>query len=453
MGRHAHSRPLSLWMNGVSVGTWRLHPHHGDTLQYDQAWQASPQGRPLSLSLPFQPGNPPHRGSVVRAYFENLLPDSQDIRERIARRYQTGTTDTFDLLASIGRDCAGALQILPDGSAPADVSSIEAIPYTEADVARALRAVVTPSILANAGAEEIAFRISIAGAQEKTALLYHDGKWHLPIGTTPTTHILKLPMGLVGNMRLDLSESVENEWLCSLILRAYGLAVAQCEPLQFDDMKVLSVQRFDREWRQLAGKKPWLIRLPQEDMCQATGKPPILKYEADGGPGMDRIMDILNGSLQRERDRRQFFQAQVLFWMLCATDGHAKNFSLFLRPGGKYEMTPLYDVLSAYPFLGNGPSQLSPFKAKMAMAVRTKNPHWKMRDILRRHWVEIGERYGVTTVDGRSANYVIDDLIARTPDVARAVRQKLPKDFQAALADSILEGLQAAANKLENQAG
>ena len=102
--------------------------------------------------------------------------------------------------------------------------------------------------------------------------------------------------------------------------------------------------------------------------------------EADGGPGIDAIFQLLEGSMSREHDRRVFFQAQVLFWMLCATDGHAKNFSLFIRPRGRYQLTPLYDVLSACPVLGEGPSEgLAALEAKLAMAVRTKNAHWKMK--------------------------------------------------------------------------
>jgi serine/threonine-protein kinase HipA len=435
-------------MNGAFVGAWRIAPHQGETLQYDLDWQNSKQGRSLSLSLPFIPGNAPHRGETVRAYFENLLPDSQDIRERVARRYHAGTTDAFDLLTQIGRDCVGALQVLPDGVAPVGVTSVEADPLSEADVARLLRATVAPSPLADAGEKDDDFRISIAGAQEKTALLYFNSQWCRPHGATPSTHILKLPMGLAGNMRLDLSQSVENEWLCSLILRAYGLPVASCEPLQFEDMKVLSVKRFDRMWWPSEDKKQWLVRLPQEDMCQATGTPPMLKYEAEGGPGVDHIMGVLDGSRYRDRDRRTFFQAQVLFWMLCATDGHAKNFSLFLRPGGMYELTPLYDVLSVYPLLGEGPGKLSPFRAKMAMAVRAKNAHWRMRDIFRRHWLAVGERYGVVTADGRAAQFVVDDLVARTPEVVRSVRAMLPEDFPQGLTDSILQGLQAAADRL-----
>lgn len=449
MGRRSHKQTLHLWMNGAFVGTWSVQPHAGDILQYDDAWVASDRGRPLSLSLPFTPGNASHRGDAVRAYFENLLPDSKDIRERVARRFQTGSTDAFTLLSEIGRDCVGALQVLPGAAPTEDVQTVNATPLSEAEVARVLRNTLAPGPLGDRdAADDESFRISIAGAQEKTALLWFDGRWCRPHGATPTTHILKMPLGLIGNMRFDMSESVENEWLCSEILHAYGLPVARTQPLQFEDMKVLAIERFDRMWWEDPNGKRWLIRLPQEDMCQATGTPPYLKYEADGGPGVRAIMKLLATSQDPDHDRRMFFQAQVIFWMLRATDGHAKNFSIFLRKGGSYDLAPLYDVLSAYPIMGHGANLLSPFKAKMAMAVRSKNPHWKMHDIQRRHWLAMGVQHGVVTPDGRGTEFVIDDLMARTPEVIRRVRALLPKDFPQALADSILNGMQEAADKL-----
>jgi len=435
-------------MNGHFVGTWGIQPRLGEYLQYDDDWVASEQGRPLSLSLPFTPGNGPHKVPAVRAYFENLLPDSYAIRERVARRFRTDSADAFALLAEIGRDCVGALQILPDGMAPTDVRSIQATPMTDAEIARLLKGVATQSQVEDSDFDDGGFRISIAGAQEKTALLRHNGQWCRPHASTPTSHILKLPLGLVGNMQFDLSESVENEWLCSEILAAYGLPVARTEPLQFEGLKVLAVKRFDRMWSKNENEPPWLIRLPQEDMCQATGTPPHLKYEADGGPGVARIMGLLETSSQAGQDRRVFFQSQVLFWMLRATDGHAKNFSLFVRSGGTYALTPLYDVLSAYPILGEGPGKLSPFRAKMAMAVRSKNPHWIMRDIHRSHWLTVGEQFGVMMSDGRGVEGVIDDLVLRTSEVVQIVRAKLPPGFPEALAESIFGGLQSAADRL-----
>ncbi|WP_291386883.1 MULTISPECIES: type II toxin-antitoxin system HipA family toxin [Achromobacter] len=449
MGRRSHHRALDLWMNGDFVGVWNVQPQIGETLQYDEAWTASGRGRPLSLSLPFTPGNPPHRGQIVRSYFENLLPDSQNIRERVARRFQAGSTDAFSLLAEVGRDCVGAVQVMPRGVAPDPVTQVDAVALSDAQVAQVLRSTLTPGPLGgrNADADD-GFRISIAGAQEKTAMLWLDGRWCRPHGATPTTHIFKMPLGLVGNLKFDMSHSVENEWLCSEILHAYGLPVARTQPLMFEDMKVLAVERFDRLWWRNDDGKRWLIRLPQEDMCQATGTPPHLKYESDGGPGMRSIMKLLATSRDPDRDRRTFFQSQVLFWMLRATDGHAKNFSIFLRPGGAYELTPLYDVLSAYPVIGTGANQLSPFKARMAMAVRTKNTHWLMRDIMRRHWLAVGAEHGVVAPDGRGVEAVVDDLVSRTPQVVRAVQDILPPAFPEHVADTILQGLQAATDRL-----
>jgi len=446
MGRRTRGRSLGLWMNGAFVGTWSISPQALESLQYDDAWIASAAGRPLSLSLPFAPGNPPHRGAVVHHYFDNLLPDTQGIRERIARRYRAGTSDVFDLLSEVGRDCVGALQILPEGVAPAGIEAVAASPLADTEVASLLRGTLAPAPLGLADEED--FRISIAGAQEKTALLFFEGRWCLPHGPTPTTHILKLPMGLIGGQQYDMRESVENEWLCAQILTAYGLAVAPCEVLRFEDMAVLSVERFDRAWWDAPQGDRRLFRLPQEDLCQATGTAPWMKYEADGGPGMATVLGLLSGAVDPVAARRDFFQAQLLFWMLCATDGHAKNFSLFLRSGGAYAPTPLYDVLSAYPILGEGPGRLSPFKARMAMAVRAGNAHWKMREILRRHWLDLGQGHGIVTPAGGGPDALIDDLIARTPAVVEAVRGRLPAGYPEALAASIFSGLVRAAEKL-----
>lgn len=440
MGRRSHTRRLTLWMNGERVGAWSLGPD-GDELRYDDAWLESPQRRPLSLSLPFRPGNLPHRGPAVRAYFENLLPDSTPIRQRIARRFAARTTDAFDLLAEVGRDCAGALYIASDDAPPGDISRLDAEPLDEAGVARLLRAVANVGGPSAADDDAQDLRISIAGAQEKTALLWHQGRWWRPLRATPTTHIFKLPLGRVGNMQLDMSDSVDNEWLCAQILAACGLSVAKCHPLVFEDQRVLAVERFDRRWSP-DGK--WLLRTPQEDMCQATATPPHLKYEADGGPGIDSVMGLLNGSAQRERDREVFFKAQLLSWMLCAPDGHAKNFSLALHAGGSYSLAPLYDVMSAYPLLGEGPGRLSRHKVKMAMAVRSQNPHWKMRDIQARHWAALAQRYGIGVAEG-SGRAAVLAVASDTAAALGAIAQQLPAKFPAHIYESVVNGISLAA--------
>ena len=129
---------------------------------------------------------------------------------------------------------------------------------------------------------------------------------------------------------------MENEWLCGRLLRGYGLQVAASEIASFEGQRCLIVERFDRR-RHPTGS--YWLRLPTEDFCQATATPPEQKYENQGGPGMVAISELLAQSSAVE-DRRTFYSAQVLFWMLRAIDGHAKNFSLFLNPGGRYQLTP-----------------------------------------------------------------------------------------------------------------
>lgn len=440
---------LALWMNGDHVGVWVASPA-GHELHYDAAWMRAPQGRPLSVSLPFLPEGEVHRGAPVSGWFDNLLPDNPLIRERLARRFGAASTRAADLLAHIGRDCVGALQILPEGDDPGDVRRIDAEPMAEADVARLLRGTRTPGL---GGAEDPDdLRISIAGAQEKTALLWHAGQWWRPRGATPTTHIFKLPLGEVGPMRLNWRESVANEWLCAQILSAYGLPTARCHPLVFEDQQVLGVERFDRRWsddnRWGQGRR-WLWRLPQEDLCQATGTPPERKYEADGGPGIARVLALLGQSEQRDADRATFFTAQLLFWMLCAPDGHAKNFSIALRPGGRFALTPLYDVMSAAPLLGTRAGQISPQKIKLAMALRNKNVHWKVNEIQSRHWVDVGRRLGVVTADGRGVEALIGEVAAQTPGVVDAVSAALPKGFPQGVAGPILKTLLATGRRLQ----
>ncbi|MGH8166594.1 MAG: HipA N-terminal domain-containing protein, partial [Woeseiaceae bacterium] len=232
-------------MNGVPVGEWRIDAQGRHTFSYGESWIGRPDARPLSLSMPLQPPDAPYKGGLVESFFDNLLPDSADIRRRVQRRVGAPSTSAFDLLAEIGRDCVGAVQLLPAGSDAGNVETIEGLPLDEAGVAAAIRSAVSAPPLGQRDEESL--RISLAGAQEKTALLWHAGMWQQPTGATPTTHIFKLPLGRVGNMQADLSTSVENEWLCTQVVREVGLPVAECEIMDVEDQHVLVVERFDRK--------------------------------------------------------------------------------------------------------------------------------------------------------------------------------------------------------------
>lgn len=437
MTRAASRSALDLWMNGEYVGVW---DQRGDvqTLRYDPTWNHSPRGRPLSLSLPLLPDGEAHRGKVVEAWFENLLPDNKAIRRRIRQHVGARSTSAFDLLSEIGRDCAGALQIVAPGEEPPSVRAIIAEPLDEHAVAQVLRRVPAVGDFGER-ADGDEFRISLAGAQEKTALTFHGGEWCIPRGSTPTTHLFKLPLGLVGHMRADFSSSVENEWLCSELVRALGLAVATARVAMFEDQKALVVERFDRR---LASDGQWWQRLPQEDLCQAKGLPPERKYERDGGPGIAWAMDLLRRSESADADRETFFQAQLVFWLLAATDGHAKNFSLFLGPKGSFRMTPLYDILSAYPVMGRGANRLDPRKAGLAMAIVSKNRHYLLSEVQPRHWPEMARRCGI---DGQA---IVQQTLARVPGALETTAAVLPAGFPAFVSDPIFEGVRRAAARL-----
>jgi serine/threonine-protein kinase HipA len=441
MATRKRASTLSIWMNGERVAAWRNASGDRQELVYAPSWLTSPQARPLSLSLPFTPGNAPHRGPQVRAFFDNLLPDSQGIRERLAAKHGTVSTEAFDLLREIGRDCVGAVQLLPEDETPKDVFSISGEPLSDADVERILDGVArTPAFGQHLPDDDL--RISIAGAQEKTALLWHDGGWQRPLDATPSTHIFKLPLGRIGNTGLDMTSSVENEWLCSEILAAYELPVARTRIARFGAQKALVVERFDRR---LAADRRWWIRIPQEDCCQALAVPPWRKYESEGGPGMASLFGLLENSSERDRDLQNFFRTQVLFWMLAAPDGHAKNFSLFIEAGGTYRMTPLYDVLSAWPVTGNGAGRMAYRKLKLAMAVRATNAHYLMYTIQRRHWDEMAQRSGL----GAYAEAIMAQLIERTPAAIARVESAIPPGFPQLIANSILKGLAESAQRLE----
>jgi serine/threonine-protein kinase HipA len=443
--RGSRNPTLALWVNGQHVGRWTVPARGPMELQYSLTWRESPQGRPLSLSLPFGFGDEPLKGAAVENYFENLLPDSPTIRRRVAERFRTGSVEAFDLLSAVGRDCVGALQLLPEGQEPQGHDRVEGLEVDEASIERHLLAVVSPDRFGAARDPDDDFRISLAGTQEKDAFLRWNDRWMKPRGATPTTHIFKLPLGLVGGRRADFSTSVDNEWLCLRLLAAYGLPVTQADIASFGSQRVLVVERFDRS-RSRDGTH--LLRLMQEDFCQATGTSPLVKYEAEGGPGLAAVATLLQQSVDAERDLRTVMGAQILFWMLRAPDGHAKNFSIHLLPGGRYRLTPLYDVMSAWPALGDGPNQWSPRELKLAMALVGKNRHYEIAHIQRRHFDSTARRLGFMA----QADRLVQELIDLTPGVIERVARELPTGFSQAVADTVFAGLLESARVLSTQA-
>lgn len=319
---------------------------------------------------------------------------------------------------------------------------IEATALTDKNVAKILKGYQSKAPLGMI--EETAdFRISLAGAQEKTALLFHRGEWHLPLGATPTTHIIKLPIGEIKSHDrvIDMTHSVENEYLCLKIAKAYGFEAAECEIITPDNMKALAVKRFDRK---LSSDGTWIMRLPQEDFCQVTGTSPARKYESDGGPTILTIMNELLGSSNPTKDRHFFMRAQVLFWLLGATDGHAKNFSIFIERQNQYHLTPLYDILSAFPAISK--KGLHEKDLRLAMSLRgSQGRKYECRMIRRRHFLQTAREVGFSEA---SMNEILDEMASLTESVIQKVTHELPAEFPSYIAEPIFEGMRRYARKL-----
>lgn len=420
---------LVTWMNNERVGELIKLSNGAHQFRYDRRWIQNPRARPLSLSLPLQFGN--ITSDAVFNYFDNLLPDSPLVRDRIVKRYQARSKQPFDLLAEVGRDSVGAVTLLPVGDAPA-TGGLTWEPLDDARLDALLTAYRADIPLGMINGQE-EFRISVAGAQEKTALLKMDGRWCIPTATTPTTHIIKLPIGEIRqpDAVLDLSESVDNEYLCLALARELGFAVPQAEIITTRSTRALAVERFDRRWAQ---ENTRLLRLPQEDLCQAFGMPSSMKYESDGGPGVAQIMAFLLGSSEALKDRYDFMKFIVFQWLIGATDGHAKNFSIFLQPGGSYRLTPFYDIISAFPVLGGAGLHISDLKLSMSLKA-TKGRKTEIQTIYLRHFLATAKEVGFAQQQMLEIlRYFADNL----PRAVDAVRASLPGDFSPTVYQAII---------------
>ena len=427
---------LNVYLNGRIVGQLEKTNLGQMRFFYDPSWLNFERSLPISLSLPLTSNA--YTGGVVESYFRNLLPDSQAILNRIRSRLKISSTHPFDLLASIGRDCVGALQFLKPGETPETIKCTKKA-LSDSEIEQMISDYQGLPLGMNSDDD---FRISIAGAQEKTALLRMDGKWYLPYGSMPTTHILKLPIGIVNH--LDLTQSCENEWLCLQLASAYGFPIPNAQIVRFGQSKALVVQRFDRE----IDLKNGIKRLPTEDMCQALGVPADFKYEADGGPGIEEIFKLLKGSYRAAQDCQLFFAMQVFSWFIEAPDGHAKNYSIYLEENGRYRLTPFYDLLSASPLTANGSLQTN--KIKLAMGVRAQNKHYKIAEIQPRHFFSMAVSLGLKD---DLAEKILLTLAEKSEIVIDGVATQLPKDFPKDISEPVFESIKRKSQKIRSYFG
>lgn len=424
---------LMTWMNNELVGELTKQATGAHTFKYDDSWIRNVRTRPLSLSLPLQYGS--ITSDAVINYFDNLLPDNPKVRDQIVKRYHAKSKQPFDLLAEIGRDSVGAVTLLP----PGERATSQQLTWQPLDAKR-LEVLLTayqsdiPLGMIN---EEDDFRISVAGAQQKTALLKIDEDWCIPSGMTPTSHIIKLPIGEIKqpNATLDLRESADNEYLCLALAREFGFNVPDAEIIRTQTIRALAVERFDRRW---AKSRSVLLRLPQEDLCQVFGLPSSLKYESDGGLGIAKIMAFLLGSSVALKDRYDFMKFQVFQWLLGATDGHAKNFSIFIQAGGSYRLTPFYDIISAFPVLGGQGLHMRDLKLAMSLKA-SKGRKNEIGTLYPRHFLATAKEVNFPAAQMVEILHYFAENVPRAIEV---VAKTLPDDFSAHVYRSIVSNMQ-----------
>lgn len=422
MPRPRQHPPLRVLLNNRLVGHLEKEPSGAIYFRYDESWLSRDNATPVSLSLPLR--EDAYKGERVVSVFENLLPDSEILRRRVAEKVGAKGTDAYSLLSQIGRDCVGALQFVNQGDEAVHApSGITGQIIGDEDIEKLLNNLVRAPLGLDRDQD---FRISVAGAQEKTALLRHKGKWLKPHGTTPTTHILKPQIGTLPN-GIDLSNSVENEYYCLKLMAAFGLQVNAAEIKMFGRTKTLVIERFDRQWTR-AGR---LLRVPQEDCCQALSCPPGRKYQTEGGPGMVDILKLLSAADAPAEDQKAFLKSQILYWLMGATDGHAKNASLFLGPGGRFKLTPFYDVLTAQPSLDD--RQIERKQMKLAMSVGEKR-HYRIDEIKGRHFIQTAERAGLP---GSLAIGALEEVARAAESAMQKVERELPSNFPGTIHTSV----------------
>ncbi len=391
--------------------------HHNSRLRftYEDAWRDAADAYPLSLSMPLARRD--HSHDVISSFIWNLLPDNERTLERWARQFQVSARNPFALIGCVGEDCAGAVQFVRPARRDAVLADDDrGIAWIdEPAVGQMLRSVLDDEGNGRTDGENGQF--SLAGAQPKTSLLFGDGRWGVPSGRVPTTHILKPP-------RRDMAGHAENEHLCLRLAERMGMIAAHSAVRRFDGELAIVVERYDRV--RLSPQPTGFVRLHQEDLCQALGVLPGDKYESEGGPGARTIVATIRdhawSPIARDQavieDQAMFIDSLIYNWLIGGTDAHAKNYSLLIGERGTVRLAPLYDIASAYGF-----ADIQPQKMKLAMKIE----YYRVEQILVRHW----QRWAV------AAGLDADAIVARIAVLAAS----LPEALAAVIADARTEGL------------
>lgn len=367
-------RRLVVYLNSEPIGTLEQNDSGLIEFRYDPEWLGKPDAAPLSRSLPLQ--SEAFQGKRARAFFAGVLPE-EGPRKQIASILGISERNDFAMLERIGGECAGAVSLLSEGVPPPAAGDMRMRELNEKELLEIIAELPRRPLMA--GKEGV--RLSLAGAQDKLPVVIHGSHIALPLGNTPSTHIIKPEPDRFPGL-------AANESVCMTLAKAVGLKVPPVETRLIGGKACVVVQRYDRKISQEGA----ITRLHQEDFCQALGFPPERKYQQEGGPLLrDCIALLRDWSTTPVLDIRDFLDSQIFNVLIGNADAHGKNYSM-LYQGGERRLAPFYDLVCtlAWPELSKTPAM----KIGDCDSIDAITPaHWqRMAQETRLGWPMIRER-------------------------------------------------------------
>ncbi|HFQ5254917.1 TPA: HipA domain-containing protein [Vibrio vulnificus] len=409
--------------NNMLMGRFIQRSKTSLSFSYSDEWLAYDSAFPLSLSLPLVKGECSSFNALN--FIHNLLPDLKEERLNLAHSVGVQSSDAFNLLSKIGHDCTGGISFTKSRQAPNIGWEYREISASE------LNELVTQrkSFLPFFGE----YRPCISGTQRKTTLTRLNGKWYVPQGKSISSHIIKYPMDAIvqSNSVLDMSSSVENEFICNQIAKELGFNVPNIEIITVESgAKALVVERFDRSFGERV-----VTRRHQEDFCQIFGVPENLKYQSENNIGVSKIIDVLSLSAESKANNHNFFTFMILQYILGATDGHLKNFSVHIAPDGHYQLTPFYDLISAYPAVGA--TGLNKRKLKLAMGLKASRGYkYHINKICLRHIEQTANQFGISNTN---CHEIVSAFLAQFSRVLSSLDNRFPEKEFSLVKDTIFQ--------------
>lgn len=386
------AKRLNIYWQALPVGRLWLDDKRNFIFQYDEAW-INAKKNPLSLRLPLR--KKPFPDNVSKPFFSNLLPESR-IRTLIAGKLGVSEKNDFKLLEELGGECAGAISLISENHSPETKGHYQ--PLSSPDLDKMIENMpCKPMLTAKEG-----MRLSLAGAQNKLPIYIKGKIFYLPYGNFSSSHILKPKIP-------EFEDTVENEAFCMMLAEKCGLPVPKISIHQ-GKYPVCLIKRYDREIKPDGS----ILRLHQEDFCQALGYGYDQKYESEGGPSLkDSFALLAKYSAKPIVDKRNLLQWVVFNYLIGNCDAHAKNISI-LFDKEEVQLAPFYDLMSTiiYPELAR----------KLAMKVGGEN---RLAWIMRRHW----ERLALNADVGEKAIIgICKEMGEKAPEAAKSLTETFEKN-------------------------